>query len=100
MRVKNYTDETLQPTEQFVITDTEGNEYFPVPLPDTNPFAYNPGPLPAPSGLADAGLRGGQRTDPGRADPLQAQDRIAAEPSARAAHRAAGQDEAEIDLDL
>ena len=46
MRVKNYTDETLQPTEQFVITDTEGNEYFPVKLPDTNPFAYNPGPLP------------------------------------------------------
>ena len=32
MRVKNYTDETLQPTDEFMITDTEGNEYHPVPL--------------------------------------------------------------------
>jgi hypothetical protein len=43
MRVKNYSDEALTPTDEFVIKDTEGNEYRPVPL-DTkiNPFAYQP----------------------------------------------------------
>jgi hypothetical protein len=45
MRVKNYSNETLQPATQFVITDTEGNKFYPVPLPKSNPFAYNPGPL-------------------------------------------------------
>jgi hypothetical protein len=47
MRVKNYTDGSLQPTEEFVIEDTEGNEFRPVPLEEDNVFAYNPGPLPA-----------------------------------------------------
>src|SRR3954453_169432 len=32
MRVKNYTDETLQPATQFVITDTEDDEFYPVKL--------------------------------------------------------------------
>src|SRR4051794_11463937 len=61
MRVKNYSDETLTPTTQFRITDTEKNEYFPIPLPDSNPFAYNPKPLgpdqvyPAPDTAAASG---------------------------------------------
>jgi hypothetical protein len=46
MRVKNYSDETLTPTTQFTIVDTEENEYRPVPLdPNTNPFVYEPVPL-------------------------------------------------------
>ena len=47
MRVKNYTDGSLQPTKDFLIEDTEGNEYRPIPLAADNVFAYNPGPLPA-----------------------------------------------------
>ena len=47
MRVKNYTNETLQPAEDFTVIDTEENRYEPIPLADTNPFAYNAGPLGA-----------------------------------------------------
>jgi len=42
MRVKNYSDETLTPTTNFTILDTEENEYRPVPLDDRNPFKYVP----------------------------------------------------------
>ena len=43
MRVKNYSDETLTPTDEFMIVDTEGNESAPVPLDRaTNPFVYEP----------------------------------------------------------
>ncbi|MEA2295499.1 MAG: hypothetical protein QOE86_3138 [Solirubrobacteraceae bacterium] len=43
MRVKNYSDPALTPTNDFVITDTEENEYRPVPLDSaTNPFVYEP----------------------------------------------------------
>src|SRR3954451_11395458 len=42
MRVKNYTDGALQPTTNFVIKDTQGTTYYPIHLPETNPFAYNP----------------------------------------------------------
>ena len=45
MRVKNYSDETLQPAEDITIVDTEDNRYEPLPL--ENVFAYNPGPLGA-----------------------------------------------------
>ena len=45
MRVKNYSDETLTPTTNFTIVDTEENEYRPVPLADSNPFKYVPIPL-------------------------------------------------------
>jgi hypothetical protein len=43
MRVKNYSDPALTPTDEFIIKDTEGAEYRPVPI-DTkaNPFAYQP----------------------------------------------------------
>jgi len=47
MRVKNYSDQAQQPTTNFVITDTENNKYYPIHLPETNPFAYNPPKLPA-----------------------------------------------------
>jgi len=47
IRVKNYTDESQQPTTQMVIKDTEGNEFFPIKLPTSNVFAYNPSRLPA-----------------------------------------------------
>jgi hypothetical protein len=43
MRVKNYSDGPLMPTDTFVITDTEGNKYEPVPLDSaTNVFVYEP----------------------------------------------------------
>jgi hypothetical protein len=43
MRVKNYSDDALTPTNEFVIKDTEGNEFRPVPLDAAlNPFAYHP----------------------------------------------------------
>jgi len=45
MRVKNYSDETLTPTTNFTIVDTEDNEYRPVPLAASNPFQYVPVPL-------------------------------------------------------
>ena len=45
MRVKNYSDETLTPTTDFTIVDTEENEYRPVPLALSNPFIYEPIPL-------------------------------------------------------
>jgi hypothetical protein len=45
MRVKNYTDETLTPSNDFTIVDTEENEFRPIPLADTNVFAYRPTPL-------------------------------------------------------
>jgi hypothetical protein len=46
MRVKNYSDETLTPTTNFTIVDTQGNEYRPIPLDQAkNPFVYEPIPL-------------------------------------------------------
>jgi hypothetical protein len=43
MRVKNYSDEALKPTNEFVIKDTEENEFRPVPLDSSaNPFVYEP----------------------------------------------------------
>ena len=45
MRVKNYSDETLTPTTNFTVVDTEGNEFRPVPLAASNPFQYVPVPL-------------------------------------------------------
>ena len=47
MRVKNYTDETLTPTDEFTVVDTEENEFRPIPLDDTNVFAYRAIPLGA-----------------------------------------------------
>jgi hypothetical protein len=43
MRVKNYSDEALKPTNEFTIIDTEENEFRPVPLDSAaNPFVYEP----------------------------------------------------------
>ncbi len=43
MRVKNYSDEALTPTDDFTIIDTEENEFRPVPLDsESNPFVYEP----------------------------------------------------------
>jgi hypothetical protein len=43
MRVKNYSDEALTPTDTFTIIDTEDNKFTPVEIdPAANPFAYNP----------------------------------------------------------
>jgi hypothetical protein len=61
MRVKNYGDQTLRPTSDFTIADTERNEFRPVPLANTNPFVYEPvalGPaqvLPPPDTAAASG---------------------------------------------
>lgn len=43
MRVKNYTNETLDPATDITVVDTEDNRYQPIAL--EGPFAYNPGPL-------------------------------------------------------
>jgi hypothetical protein len=43
MRVKNYSDGALKPTNEFIITDTEENQFRPVPLDSSaNPFVYEP----------------------------------------------------------
>lgn len=43
MRVQNYSDRPATSTTQFVIRDTQGNVYKPVPLDaKVNPFAYAP----------------------------------------------------------
>src|SRR3954467_5136713 len=42
MRVKNYTDGGLDPSTDFVIKDTQGNEFRPIHLDESNVFAYNP----------------------------------------------------------
>jgi hypothetical protein len=62
MRVKNYSDGPLTPTDQFVITDTEGNKFEPVPLDaKTNVFVYDPAllqhsqVLPTPDSAASSG---------------------------------------------
>lgn len=52
MRVKNYTQQTQQPTSTFVITDTEENEFRPIPQSvDVNPFVYDPQPIPLGGGV-------------------------------------------------
>jgi hypothetical protein len=42
MRVKNYSDVALTPATDFTIVDTQGDEFRPVPLAETNPFIYDP----------------------------------------------------------
>jgi len=47
MRVKNHSDETLTPTTQFTISDTEGKKFQPVAIDaKVNPFAFQANPLP------------------------------------------------------
>ena len=46
MRVKNYSNETLQPAEDIFILDTLEDRFDPIELPDSE-WAYNPGPLGA-----------------------------------------------------
>jgi len=100
MRVKNYSNETLMPTTQFVINDTEGNKYYPIKLPESNVFAYNPKPLgpdavlPAPNTAAANG-------------PIQGSLILFKLKIESTANRPLvlhiqqpGQDEAQIDLDL
>jgi hypothetical protein len=45
MRVKNYSDVSSVPSSEYTIKDTEGQEYRPIELPVSNPFAYHPGTL-------------------------------------------------------
>ena len=44
--VVNNSDSTALAANHFLLTDTEGNTYRPVALPEVNPFAYRPGPIP------------------------------------------------------
>lgn len=47
MRVKNQSGETLTPTTQFTIEDTEENKFQPLPVDEAkNPFLYVPEPIP------------------------------------------------------
>jgi hypothetical protein len=46
MRVKNNSGETLTPTTQFTITDTENNKFQPLPVDEkSNPFLYVADPI-------------------------------------------------------
>jgi hypothetical protein len=100
MRVKNYTDGPLQPTKDFVIVDTEGNEYRPIPLDEDNVFAYNPGSLaphqvlPVPDSAAMLGpIQGSLILFKLKNDSIQNRPLVL--------HiEQAGQESAEIDLDL
>ena len=42
LRVQNATDQVHPAASEFKIVDTLGNEYEPIPLPDSNPTAYTP----------------------------------------------------------
>lgn len=54
MRVKNYSGAAQRPTAEFKITDTESNEYRPVPQNRAvNPFIFVAQPLP-PAGVLPA----------------------------------------------
>jgi hypothetical protein len=47
MRVKNESDQTLTPTNQFTISDTQENKFSPEQLDaKANPFLYVPQPIP------------------------------------------------------
>jgi hypothetical protein len=42
IRLENESDETIPAARNFRVVDTQENEYLPVPIEDTNPFAYQP----------------------------------------------------------
>jgi hypothetical protein len=47
MRVKNYSEETLTASDDITMVDADGNEYEPIRIdPETNPFVYEPLPIP------------------------------------------------------
>ena len=45
VRLENESGETLPAASRYTITDTQENEYVPVRVEETNPFAYQPGPV-------------------------------------------------------
>lgn len=100
MRVKNYTDLPLNPTHEFVIEDTEGNTYEPIALEDSNVFSYNPAALPAhqvypipDSAAANGPIQGSLILFKLKNDSLQNRPLVL--------HiEQAGQESAEVDLDL
>jgi hypothetical protein len=61
VRAQNFTDEPQPSVRDFVLEDTQGNEYRPIPLGEDNVFAYRPvdvppkGVLPLPSSAAAEG---------------------------------------------
>lgn len=61
VRAQNFTDEPQVAVRDFVLEDTQGNEYRPVPVGEENVFAYRPtdvpakGVLPRPSSAAAEG---------------------------------------------
>jgi hypothetical protein len=100
MRVKNYSNETLTPSDDFTIVDTEENEFRPIPLDDTNVFAYRPIPLhadavlPTPDSAAASGpIQGSLILFKLPVDSLQNRP-------LRLEIQQAGSETAEIDLDL
>jgi len=66
MRARNNSDDkTLRTADEFTIVDSEGIEYSPIPLSDSNKFAYRPaeiGPenvFPSPESIAGLGPTNG-----------------------------------------
>jgi hypothetical protein len=47
VRVENGSDQPQVPTSFFKISDTEGNEFVPVPIGESNPFFFDTSPIPA-----------------------------------------------------
>jgi hypothetical protein len=101
MRVKNQSGETLTPTDQFTITDTEGNKFQPLPVDEkVNPFIYLPRPIPHAGVLPDANEPAGSGPIQGSmilfridADSLQNRPLIL--------HiQGSGEDQATVELDL
>jgi hypothetical protein len=54
MRVENDTSQVRTSTADFQIRDTQGNDYKPIVIADTNPFRYAPGRVEPDGGLLPA----------------------------------------------
>ena len=58
-------DDTYEATDDFVVVDTQGNEYEPLEIEEDNVFQYHPGPvepgacIPRLGSLAQLGPTGG-----------------------------------------
>ena len=51
----NNSDETLETVEDFLVVDSQGNEFEPEELPEDNQFAYHPRELPPKECIPEAG---------------------------------------------
>ncbi len=101
MRVKNESGETLTPTTNFTITDTQDNKFQPVPVDaKQNPFLFVPRPIPHAGVLPDS-------NEPAGSGPIQGSLILFRIPADSLPNRplilhiqGSGEDEATVHLDL